>query len=127
MIRITFCLTRKEHLSQEEFQDYWLNTHAPLVKSVASALRIKKYVQLHSRDVAETEAARVSRAGSLAEAPAIYDGVAELWWESLEELRAALASDEGQRAGVLLLKDEARFIDFARSPLWYGEEKVIIG
>ncbi len=126
MIRITFCLTRRDELSLEEFQDYWLNKHAPLVKSVASTLRIKKYVQLHTREWPENDAARASRAGSLEAAPAIYDGVAELWWDSLEDLRAATATDEGRAAGRLLLEDEAKFIDFARSPLWYGEEHQII-
>ncbi len=126
MIRITFCLTKRDELSLEEFQDYWLNKHAPLVKSVASDLRIKKYVQLHTREWPENDAARASRAGSLDAAPAIYDGVAELWWDSLEDLRAATETDQGRAAGRLLLEDEAKFIDFARSPLWYGEEHQII-
>jgi len=126
MIRITFCLTKRDEMSLEEFQDYWLNKHAPLVKSVAGHLRIKKYVQLHTREWAENDGARASRAGSLEAAPAIYDGVAELWWESLEDLRAATATEKGRQAGILLLQDEAKFIDFSRSPLWYGEEHQII-
>lgn len=126
MIRITFCLTKRGDLTLEEFQDYWLNKHAPLVKSVAHDLRIKKYVQLHTREWPENDAARASRAGSLEAAPAIYDGVAELWWDSLEDLRAATETDEGRAAGRLLLEDEAKFIDFALSPLWYGEEHQII-
>lgn len=126
MIRITFCLTKRDELSLEEFQDYWLHKHAPLVKSVADDLRIKKYVQLHTREWAENDGARASRAGSLAAAPDIYDGVAELWWESLEDLRAATETEEGRQAGRLLLEDEAKFIDFSRSPLWYGEEHQII-
>lgn len=127
MIRITFCLTRKAGMSLEEFQDYWLNQHAPLVKSVADTLRIKKYVQLHSYQVPENDAARASRAGSLKAAPAIYDGVAELWWESLDDMKEAVSTDDGVAAGILLLKDEAKFIDFSRSPLWYGKEHTIIG
>eukprot|EP00439_Symbiodinium_sp_Y106_P089406 s1_g1942.t1 len=126
MIRITFCLTRRDDLTLEEFQDYWLNKHAPLVKSVASDLRIKKYVQLHTREWPENDAARASRAGSLEAAPTIYDGVAELWWDSLEDLRAATETEEGRAAGRILLEDEAKFIDFARSPLWYGEEHQIV-
>lgn len=126
MIRITFCLTKRDELSLEEFQDYWLNQHAPLVKSVAGILRIKKYVQLHTREWAENDGARASRAGSLEAAPEIYDGVAELWWDSLEDLRAATETEEGRQAGRLLLEDEAKFIDFSRSPLWYGEEHQII-
>ncbi len=127
MIRITFCLTRKEGMSLEEFQDYWLTKHAPLVKSVADTLHIRRYVQLHTRTFAETDGVRASRAGSLKAAPAIYDGVAELWWDSMEDLNAAVSTEAGIAAGRLLLEDEAKFIDFSRSPLWYGEEEVIIG
>ncbi len=34
---------------------------------------------------------------------------------------------EARQAGRALLEDEAKFIDFANSPLWFGEEKVIFG
>ena len=40
MIKLSFCLTRKDHLTREEFQDYWINIHAPLVKSVSKDLKI---------------------------------------------------------------------------------------
>src|SRR5208283_4952007 len=48
MIKLTFALTRLPHLTREAFQTYWLETHAPLVASVKEALRIRRYVQLHS-------------------------------------------------------------------------------
>jgi hypothetical protein len=53
--------------------------------------------------------------------------VAQLWYDSLEDL-AALAGDPAAReAGRLLLEDERKFIDLPKSPLWWGEEKVIVG
>jgi uncharacterized protein (TIGR02118 family) len=122
MIKLTFCLTRLSHLSREQFQDYWRNTHAPLVASVADTLRIRRYVQLHSAPPAASEAIRASR-----EAPPEYDGVAELWFDSLEALAENASRPEAQAAGRLLLEDERRFIDLPKSPLWWGEEKVIVG
>ncbi len=122
MIKLTFCLVRLPHLSREAFQDYWLNTHGPLVRSVQDVLRIRRYVQLHAFAEEISVPIRASRA-----APPQFDGVAQLWWDSMDDL-AALAGDEAARkAGALLLEDEKRFIDLARSPLWYGEEKPIIG
>ncbi len=44
MIKMTFCVRRKEGMSEEEFHDYWLNKHGPLVKSVAKDLNISRYV-----------------------------------------------------------------------------------
>ena len=52
MIKLTYCLVRKEELSREAFQDYWLKQHAPLVKSHAKVLKIARYVQLHTGDAA---------------------------------------------------------------------------
>lgn len=127
MIKLTFCLTRLPKLSLAEFQDYWWNKHAPLVASHRGALRIQRYVQMHSADPALAEALRTSRGGSLDKAPAVYDGVAQLWWESMDDIAAAMTTPEGAEAGRQLLEDEAKFIDFTRSPLWFGEEKVVFG
>ena len=119
MIKLTFVLTRLPHLSREAFQDYWLNTHAPLVASVREPLRIRRYVQLHSLPADVSASLRQSRGG-----PEGYDGVAQLSWDSFEDM--AGAGDEAAReAGRLLLEDERRFVDLSRSPLWWGVEHVI--
>lgn len=127
MIKLTFCLTRLPALTLEAFQDYWWNKHAPLVASHKTTLRIERYVQLHSWEPALSDAIRAARGGGLDAAPAIYDGVAQLWWKSAEDLAAATATPDGIEAGRQLYEDEAKFIDFARSPLWFGEEKVVFG
>ena len=122
MIKLVFTLRRREDMTPEEFQRYWRDQHAPLVKRHADALRIRRYVQVHARDTDLDEAI----AGPRGSEPRFYDGVAELWWESLEELAAAFSSDAGQAAAQELLEDEQRFIDLPRSPLWLGEENVVI-
>jgi hypothetical protein len=50
-----------------------------------------------------------------------------LWWDSLDDMRAASGTPAGQAAGLALLEDERKFIDLARSPLFFGVEKTIIG
>ncbi|WP_334163592.1 EthD domain-containing protein [Phenylobacterium sp.] len=122
MIKLTFCLVRLPHLSLEAFQDYWFNTHGPLVASVAEVLQIRRYVQLHSLPPEASEGLRAGRG-----APEPYDGVAELWFDSLEAMAQNGRRPEAQAAGRMLLEDERRFIDLARSPLWFGEEKVVVG
>ena len=122
MIKLVFTLRRRENLTREEFQRYWREHHAPLVRSHAEALRIRRYVQTHARDTDLDEALAGSRGG----APGYYDGVAELWWDNIEDLRAAVTSEAGQAAGEALLEDERRFIDLPNSPIWLGEEHVVI-
>ena len=87
----------------------------------AEALAIQKYVQTHSRPSPMDDALQAPRGG-----PDTYDGVAELWFESLEALVTAASSPEGQAAGAALLADERTFIDLSNSPLWLGEEFEVI-
>ena len=122
MIKLTFCLRRLPSLSREEFQRYWLETHGPLVHKHAGDLRIRRYVQLHTGNDDVNAGLRQVRGG-----PEAYDGVAELWWDSAEDLTAATASEAGREAGRILLEDEQRFIDLANSPLFLGEEKPLVG
>ena len=122
MIKLTFCLTRLPHLSREAFQAYWIGTHAPLVASVAETLQIRRYVQSHSLPEAANAPIRESR-----QAPPGYDGVAELWFDSLDAVIANGQRPEARAAAALLLEDEARFIDLSKSPLWWGEEKPVVG
>ena len=121
MIKLVFCLRRLPQLSREEFQRYWFERHAPLVRSHAAALKIRRYVQTHTGEQALNDALQASRGG-----PDAYDGVAELWWDSADALATATATPEGQAAGAALLEDERRFIDLARSPLFVAVERVII-
>lgn len=122
MIKLTFCLVRLPHLTREAFHDYWLTKHAPLVARHREVLRIQRYVQLHSADPPISAEIRKSRGG-----PEQYDGVAQLWWQSFDDLAATATEPKATTAARELLEDERKFIDLPRSPLWWGEEKVIIG
>ncbi|GGB76813.1 EthD domain-containing protein [Henriciella pelagia] len=122
MIKLTFCLKRLPHLSREEFQAYWRETHAPLVAKHAETLGIVRYVQTHALTHDFNAVMQGSR-----EAPDMYDGVAELWFESWEALFKAGENPGNAEAGAALLEDERKFIDLANSPLWFNEEHVIVG
>ena len=121
MIKLTFCLKRKPELSREEFQRIWHDEHAPLVQRHAETLGIRKYVQVHTTTTPFNDALRGSRS-----APEEYDGVAELWWDSVEAAATAASTPEGAEAARQLLEDERRFIDHDNSPLWLSEERPVI-
>ena len=123
MIKLVFMVRRREGMTREEFQRYWREEHAQLVKRHAELLRIRRYVQTHARDTDLDEAI----AGSRGSEPRQYDGVAELWWDSIDDLVQAATSEQGQTAQHALLEDERRFIDVANSPIWLGEEIVVVG
>ena len=120
MIKLTFCLRRLPHLTREEFQTYWRETHAPLVAKHAEVLGILRYVQNHTAYDEMNAGMQASRGG-----PPSYDGVAELWFES-EDAMAANTSEAAAKAGAELLEDEKKFIDLANSPLWFGDEFEVV-
>jgi uncharacterized protein (TIGR02118 family) len=121
MMKLVFCLRRLPHLSLAEFQRYWLDQHAPLVRRHARTLGIRRYVQTHTLDHPLNAALQTSRGG-----PDAFDGVAELWWDDPDSAAAAIATPEGRAASEALLADERTFIDLARSPLFVAEEHGIL-
>ncbi len=118
MIRLTFVLRRKPELSLEEFQSYWRTTHGPLVAKHAEHLKALRYVQVHTLEDPVNDGMAQARGGM--EPP--YDGVAELWWSSRDELAEAVETADGQAALEELLEDEKKFIDLPNSPLWLNYE-----
>lgn len=122
MIKIIFCLRRRPDLSVQEFRSYWRDHHAPLVRQVASALRIRRYIQSSHLEAPEVAGAIKARGTT----EMAFDGVAELWWDDIDEIIAASATKEGRAAGRRLLEDERKFIDLAASTLFYATEHVVI-
>ena len=121
MIKLSFCLRRKAELTLAEFQDYWRHNHAPLVRKHQAVLRIHRYVQVHRLEHGLNDGLGGQRG-----APEPFDGIAELWFNSIDDILANAGSEAARAAGRELLEDEARFIDLANSPLWIGEEHEII-
>jgi uncharacterized protein (TIGR02118 family) len=123
MIKLVFTLRRREGMTREDFQRYWREKHAPLVQRHAATLHIRRYVQVHLHETELNEAVAAQRGSQ----PQFYDGVAELWWDSPEDLAAVFSSEVALAAAQELLEDEQRFIDLPNSPLWLGEENVVVG
>ena len=117
MIKLVMCLRRHPDMTREQFQDYWMNKHGPFFMKNAGDMRVKKYVQSHTVATGLNEGLRNSR-GMLAE----YDGVAEVWFESEEDLIEAMNSPQGQKLGATLVEDEGNFIDHSESSAFIVKE-----
>ena len=117
MVKFIMCCTRHPDMSREEFQDYWLNQHGPFFMKNASVMRAKKYVQSHTLDTPLNDGLQQSR-GMMAP----FDGVAEVWFESEEDLMEAMSSPEFEELGPALLEDENKFIDHSKSNAFIVKE-----
>jgi uncharacterized protein (TIGR02118 family) len=112
------CLTRHPKMTREQFQDYWKNNHGPFFMKNAQTMRAKKYIQSLTIDTPLNQSLRDSR-GMLPE----FDGVAEVWFESEQDLVEAMSTPEGQELSSALLEDENKFIDHTKSSAFIVEER----
>ena len=113
MLKVSCFLTRRPDLSHEEFHRYWTEVHTPmLAKPMPGAPKVHRYVQLHPvpQDVP-----------SLKTAP--FDGVAEVWFDSLEDAAAMFTSDHYD---TVFAKDEENFLDRSKTMFLYSHEKVVV-
>lgn len=110
MIKMIAFVKRKPGLTREEFIRLWTGEHIQLSKPLGMVgYRIN--IALEPQPGATADAAPNDPP---------YDGTAEIWWESLEQMQAALASPQN----VLAAKDTERFCDVLQ--FVFTEEFVVI-
>ena len=96
MIKRISLLTRKPEFTREEFSDYWLNVHGPMVERLPNVIR---YVQNHIVDDAHRH--------DLPTGGQPVDGFVEFWFENVEAMDATFATPDAKE----LFADGAKFIE----------------
>jgi uncharacterized protein (TIGR02118 family) len=113
VIKLIVGCKRKAGLSRQQFIDYWKNRHAPLaMEDPQFWSRVRRYVQNYCMPVGT---------GQFSGTPA-WDGAAELWFDSVEEMEAAFS---GRRTVEILVPDLANFIELESAVFLVSEENVI--
>jgi len=120
MIKLVYIVRKRDDISFKDFSAYWLEKHGPLVRSFAKSMRARKYIQSHA--VAPEASAAFAQSRGM---PPGFDGITEVWGDSLDEVNAGFSTPEGQEAGRALVEDEARFVDLKRSYIFLTEEHTI--
>jgi len=109
MIKSLSLLTRKAGISHDEFTRHWVDIHAPMARAVPG---LRRYVLTHV--LAERTRPDIERIDG------DVDGIAELWYDDLEAMQMANASEEAAR----LHADGATFI--GRIKMFTTRETVVI-
>jgi uncharacterized protein (TIGR02118 family) len=94
MIKVIALLKRKPHLTREAFKQRWLVEHTKLSSLLPECREYRINIALDHQpggDVVEP----------------LYDGTAELWWDSLESMERCFTTEIGGVAG----KDADAFCD----------------
>jgi uncharacterized protein (TIGR02118 family) len=104
MVKAIYFIKRKHRMPLAHFRSYWLGEHAALVKKLP---KLRRYVQSHTLD-----------SGYRSHEP-IYDGIAELWYDDTNAMRAGADTPQGVAAAA----DQANFIDTASFGFIITEER----
>jgi uncharacterized protein (TIGR02118 family) len=121
LVKLFFCLRHTSNLNMDEAQLYWRTNHGPLIRSVASGMRLQRYLQVHRYEDDAEKQLRASRGTQVAP----YIGHAEAWFDRAE-LATISGTPEAKRAMEIAVEDEAKFIDFKKSAMWIAKERVFI-
>ena len=112
LLKVSCLLTRRADLTHQEFFNYWTEKHTPmLAKPQPGAPKVYRYTQLHP--IADT-------LPGLNAAP--YDGVAEIWFDKLEDAAEMFTSDH---YNTVVAKDEENFLDRSKTTFLFSHEKKI--
>ena len=107
MVKLVYCICRKQGLSRDEFRRYWAEVHGPIGARIPG---LRKLVQSYAVPVSGDAC------------PSDFDGMAELWFDDVSALRRARQSPEWQASTA----DEAHFVDPARCAAFVSEERQIL-
>ena len=109
MYKHVACLVRQDDMTHEEFVDYWQNNHTPIARDIEGVVR---YQTVLPSDPENTE----------------FDGLAELYFETLEDLHDALGSpgsrdyDPTKDVAAQAREDVDNFLAIEKRPRLIGEE-----
>ena len=116
-------MRRQPHLSLEEFQSYWSEKHPQAAPDDAfSTLGVRRYVQVLPLETDARSLVVGPRTGLIEP----FDGVAELWVESIEAIERDWSTDRAKEYIAIFFKDEQNFIDWSRSTILVSRENVVM-
>jgi uncharacterized protein (TIGR02118 family) len=112
MIKLSILMVRRPDTTYEDFLHHWATTHAETIASQPATRRyIRRYVQDHLAP------------GSGASRAAAFDGIAEVWFDSLNDAEAFFASEDYRER---VIPDEEAFLDRQRCASFYSTAHVVI-
>jgi len=109
VVKLIALIHRKPGLSDDEFYNYWKDTHGPLVAGILPG--VKRYTQNHFVRLPGVECDG--------------DGILELWFDDMNALQQYLRWRDSSEAESLR-KDVAYFADPSKTVRYIATEHVIL-
>ncbi|KAI2610223.1 uncharacterized protein GGS25DRAFT_521032 [Hypoxylon fragiforme] len=115
LVKLTVFLKKRDDISHEEFHKYWDNEHAKIFLSVPIVKKnVVKYTQFHANNGATADITNFGLA------MVGYDGVANIWGKSLDDLLAIYNDEEFLRVSA---PDGDKFFVQKEIAVMYGWEE----
>ena len=106
MVKVIAIVKRKSGMSLEAFQEHWRTRHAEVVAKLPG---LRRYVQSHTLP------------SGYRKGEPVWDGIAELWFDDTDALRALRGSAEQTAVDA----DEERFLERGAMKLLFTDDHVI--
>jgi len=107
LVKSVYQLKKRDGMLVDEFRKYWIEVHGNLGSKLPG---LRRYVQSHLVD----EAYLYARPH--------FDGVAQLWFDSVDMMRAAFESPQGKA----LAEDGPKFTDMSALRMFVAREHIVI-
>ncbi|MFQ5719137.1 MAG: EthD domain-containing protein [Acidobacteriota bacterium] len=121
MIRLVYCVARRQDVDLAAFRKYWEKEHVALVDRCAEVLKPRKYTQ-----AATLLVERNWRIMEMRGTGKPFDGMLEFWWDDAADYESVAGTRPAREAIDELFTDEKRFIDHAHSRAFFTEEFRIV-
>lgn len=120
MIKLTYLIRKRPDLSEERFAEHW-RKHSERFAAAAGSLGARRYAMNLKCETVCNTCIRTARGL----APPDYDGLLEIWWDSLEDYQSGVGSPPGLAVMDEIIDAERRFVDFSRSTAFFADEKIV--
>ncbi|KAF2029835.1 hypothetical protein EK21DRAFT_66938 [Setomelanomma holmii] len=114
VVHLTSLITKRDDISIDEINQYWSEKHS---QTFLSNPKAKKHLLRYSQVHLDTSFNSALQKGTASQ-PARYDGVAQFWAETKEDLMAVFESDYYKD---VVVKDEGRFIKEKAFEMYVGD------
>ena len=117
MVRMIYCIMRKEGVSMQDFRDFFNGEHQEAVCTIAKDLKCKEFKQSLTLMVERNFTLMVRRGTEMP-----YDGVIELWWDNAADLEEVMETEEIQQKAEDFFVRSSHYIDMSKSRAFFTEQ-----
>ncbi len=117
MVRMMYCIMRRDDVSLQDFRNYFEGEHRDLICQAAKELNASDFTQSLTLMVERNFTVMVRRGTEMP-----YDAVIEMWWENAAELDKTMETEEAQEKAGTFFSQASEYIDLSKSRMFFTEQ-----